>query len=385
MTGRDDLVERVRRRLAEIPEYTIAGPVESDTARIIRQEAGVISDVQVLEVLRQLRHESTGAGPLEHLLALDGVTDVVVNGPDAVWFDTGDGLHRADAAAFASDGDVRRLATRLAALCGGRLDDAHPFVDGRMCRADGTVVRVHALLSPPAENGTCISLRVLRQATLGLDALAARGTMPQEITDLLRHIIRSRRSLLVVGGTGSGKTTLLAALLAEISHRERIVCIEDTAELHPAHPHVVTLVARRANAEGAGEITMSDLLRQALRMRPDRIVVGEIRGAEVVDLLTALNTGHDGGAGTVHANSLSEVPARLEALGALGGLHRTALHSQVAAAIRVVVSMRRSSDGGRRIHQIGLLEGNPVTVVPVWDSGAGKLGGFGALTEVLDE
>ncbi|MCK7642496.1 TadA family conjugal transfer-associated ATPase [Corynebacterium sp. CCM 8835] len=375
-----DLVERVRRRLAERPDRAVDGGEETDTARIIREEAGVISDLQVLEVLRRLRHESTGAGPLEPLLAIEGVTDVVVNGPGDVWFDTGYGLRRAEDT-FTSDAEVRSLATRLAALCGRRLDDAHPFADGRMRRADGTAVRVHALLSPPAEKGTCISLRVLRQASLGLDALVARGAVTAEIADLLRGVVRSRRSLLVVGGTGSGKTTLLAALLAEVSHRERIVCIEDTAELHPTHPHVVSLVARQANAEGVGEITMSVLLRQALRMRPDRIVVGEIRGAEVVDLLTALNTGHDGGAGTVHANSLTELPARFEALGALGGLDRTALHSQLTAAVRVVVSVRRSPDGGRCVHQIGILEGNPVKVTPVWDSGSGELDGFPAFRE----
>ncbi|MCL0119846.1 TadA family conjugal transfer-associated ATPase [Corynebacterium pygosceleis] len=375
MTGRSALVERVRRRLAEEPESTAGGVRQSDTAQIIRQEAGVISDVEVLEVLRQLRHDSTGAGPLEPLLAVEGVSDVVVNGPDDVWFDSGEGLCRAETV-FTSDAEVRRLATRLAALCGRRLDDAHPFVDGRMRRADGTAVRIHALLSPPAENGTCISLRVLRQANLGLDALTAGNAMPPMIADLLRDIVRSRRSLLIVGGTGTGKTTLLSALLAEVSHRERIVCIEDTAELHPSHPHVVNLVARQANTEGSGEITMSGLLRQALRMRPDRIVVGEIRGAEVVDLLTALNTGHEGGAGTVHANSLAEVPARFEALGALGGLPPEALHPQLAAAFRVVVSVHRSPGGARRVRQIGVLGGNPVTVRPVWDTERGQLDGF---------
>ncbi|MCK7676028.1 TadA family conjugal transfer-associated ATPase [Corynebacterium pygosceleis] len=375
MTGRSALVERVRRRLAEEPESTAGGVRQSDTAQIIRQEAGVISDVEVLEVLRQLRHDSTGAGPLEPLLAVEGVSDVVVNGPDDVWFDSGEGLCRAETV-FTSDAEVRRLATRLAALCGRRLDDAHPFVDGRIRRADGTAVRIHALLSPPAENGTCISLRVLRQANLGLDALTAGNAMPPMIADLLRDIVRSRRSLLIVGGTGTGKTTLLSALLAEVSHRERIVCIEDTAELHPSHPHVVNLVARQANTEGSGEITMSGLLRQALRMRPDRIVVGEIRGAEVVDLLTALNTGHEGGAGTVHANSLAEVPARFEALGALGGLPPEALHPQLAAAFRVVVSVHRSPGGARRVRQIGVLGGNPVTVRPVWDTERGQLDGF---------
>ncbi|MEZ2121816.1 MULTISPECIES: TadA family conjugal transfer-associated ATPase [unclassified Corynebacterium] len=382
MTRRESLVERVRRRLAEESSHAGAILDQRHTAQVIRQEAGVISDVEVLEVLRQLRYDSTGAGPLEPVLSVEGVTDVVVNGPDEVWYDSGEGMQRAESS-FTSDAEVRRLATRLAALCGRRLDDAHPFADGRMHRADGTAVRVHALLSPPAENGTCISLRVLRQATMRLEALAAGGAMPSEIAELLRYVVRSRHSLLVVGGTGSGKTTLLSALLAEVPHHERIVCIEDTAELHPPHPHVVNLVARPANTEGAGEITMSSLLRQALRMRPDRIVVGEIRGAEVVDLLTALNTGHDGGAGTVHANSLTEVPARFEALAALGGLQRTALHSQLTAALRVVVSVHRSPAGDRRVHQIGVLRDNPIRVLPVWDADAGELAGFADLREMV--
>lgn len=369
-----EIIERVQRRLAEQGASGCAGDV--DTARMVREEAGVISDVDVLTILRRLRHESIGAGPLEPVLAVPGVTDVVVNGPEEVWFDRGQGLERAQVA-FVSDAEVRRLATRLALACGRRLDDAQPFTDGRLAREDGTSIRVHAVLSPPSDSGTCLSLRLLRQAATTLDDLVHTGTMPPRIAELLRRIVASKRAFLVVGGTGSGKTTLLGALLAEVEPARRIVCIEDTAELKPPHPHMVNLVSRARNVEGSGEITMSDLLKQALRMRPDRIVIGEIRGAEVVDLLAALNTGHDGGAGTIHANSLTEVPARMEALAALGGLDRAGLHSQMAAAVRVVLSMRKTA-AGRRLHQIGVVNGDtqPVSITPVWDCDRGELAGF---------
>ena len=353
----------------------------SSLARRIREEAGVISDVAVVDLLRRLRQDATGMGPLDALLARQGVTDVVVNGPEDVFMDRGEGLERSDIT-FRNDGEVRQLASRLAAASGTRLDDAQPFADGRVTRPDGVVLRVHALLSPPAVGGTCISLRVLRQAQTTLPQLVANGTVPEDIRQLLAAMVDKRVSFLVIGGTGSGKTTLLSALLGTVSERERIVVIEDTAELSPHHPHCVSIVSRRANAEGSGEITMAQLLRQALRMRPDRIVVGEIRGPEVVDLLAALNTGHDGGAGTLHANSLFEVPARMEALGALGGLDRSALHSQLAAAVNVVLTMERTPHG-RRLAHIGVLEGNPVTPRIVWSATEGPAPGFAEFSAAL--
>ena len=376
-----DLLERVQRRLVDLPRGGAAGDA-AELARVIREEAGVISDVDVLALLRRLRHDSTGIGLLESVLAGEGVTDVVVNAPDEVWLDRGRGLERADVR-FSDDAEVRQLATRLATACGRRLDDARPYADGRLLRDDGSVIRFHALLAPPSANHTCLSLRVLRQATTTLDELVGRGTVTAEIAGLLRAVVHRRRAFLVVGGTGTGKTTLLAALLAEADHRERILCIEDTAELQPRHPHVINLVSRGDNTEGTGRIAMSDLLTQALRMRPDRIVVGEIRGAEVVDLLAALNTGHEGGAGTIHANALEEVPARLEALAALGGLDRAALHSQLAAALDVVIVMRRGPDGRRVLHQLGRLHGHPVTTQVVWDSRHGELAGYREFREAL--
>lgn len=367
----DHIIEAVQQRIAEHPE--IFSPTQ--LAAVVREEAGVISDVDVLAVLRRLRHDSTGVGLLEPIVATEGVTDVLVNGPNQVWFDRGQGLERSSLY-FSSPAELRQLATRLALASGGRLDDAQPYADGRLLRPDGSQLRIHAVLSPPAEQGTCLSLRVLRQSHLSLVSLIQGGTMSAQIARFLQDIVAARRAFLIIGGTGSGKTTLLAALLAEVPEQERIICIEDTTELHPPHPHVINLSARHANVDNRGAISMSDLLRQALRMRPDRIVVGEIRGAEVVDLLAALNTGHEGGAGTVHANSLKEVPARMEALAALGGLDRAALHSQLGAAVDVLIHVRRGADGKRQVHEIGLLHGNPVEVELLWDSEQGEYPGF---------
>lgn len=361
-----ELLDKIRRRLIDDPTLIDSDPAV--LARIVRDEAGVITDLEVLDTLRRLRDDLTGAGRLERLLLIDGITDICVNAPDEVFIDRGHGLERADVA-FDDDADVRQLATRLASASGRRLDDASPCVDGRIRRPDGTSVRLHAVLSPPARSSTLLSLRVLRQARTDLSELVRRGSLSPQLAEGLRIMIAARRSFLVVGGTGTGKTTLLSALLAEVPAAERIVVIEDTAELDPPHPHVVGLTTRAANAEGAGRITMADLLIQALRMRPDRVVVGEIRGAEVVDLLAALNTGHDGGAGTLHANAADEIPARMEALAALGGLDRPALHSQLAAAVDIALVMKRGPDGSRRLAQIAHLTGNPVTVSILWEHG----------------
>jgi pilus assembly protein CpaF len=291
---------------------------------------------------------------------------------------------------FADDAAVRRLAQRLALSAGRRLDEAQPWVDGHLSGLRSTqsggplTVRLHAVLPPIAADGTCVSLRVLRPANQNLDALIAAGAIEPDAAILLRDVIAARLAFLVSGGTGAGKTTLLAALLAAVPGGERIVCVEDATELAPDHPHLVKLVARCANVEGAGEVTVRDLVKQALRMRPDRIVIGEVRGAEVVDLLAAMNTGHDGGAGTVHANNPAEVPARFEALAALGGLDRDALHSQLAAAIQVVLHVARDHAGRRRLSEVGVLrrgEDGRVRVLQCWHHRSG----FGTGAEELDE
>ena len=378
------LIDRVRERLAAEPVPLRPATV---AAAIRAESGGVLGDTEMLSNLRMLETELSGAGILEPLLAADGTTDVLVTAPGEVWVDDGNGLRRSDIR-FPDEAAVRRLAQRLAVAAGRRLDDAQPWVDGQLVGlvTGGVAVRLHAILPPVAIAGTCLSLRLLRPATQDLVALQAAGAIPVEAGRLLAGIIAARLAFLVSGGTGAGKTTLLAAALGAVDAGERIVCVEDAPELAPAHPHLVRLVARGANVEGVGEITLRQLVRQALRMRPDRIVVGEVRGAEVVDLLAALNTGHDGGAGTVHANSPAEVPARLEALGALGGLDRGALHSQLAAAVQVVVHVSRSGRG-RRVAEIALLRRDDtglVRAIPAWRAGRGILDGGAALNRLIE-
>ncbi|MEE6177101.1 TadA family conjugal transfer-associated ATPase [Mycobacterium sp. 050134] len=381
------LIERVRERLAAEPGSLGAPPRPGVVAAAIRAESGgMLGDTEVLANLRVLETELTGAGVLEPLLCADGTTDVLVTAPDAVWVDDGNGLRRSDVR-FADEAAVRRLAQRLAVAAGRRLDDAQPWVDGHLSGigAPGLTVRLHAVLPPVAVAGTCLSLRVLRPATQDLAALTAAGAIAPEAAALIAGIITARLAFLVCGGTGAGKTTLLAAMLGAVPATERIVCVEDAAELAPRHPHLVKLVARCANVEGVGEVPLRQLVRQALRMRPDRIVVGEVRGAEVVDLLAALNTGHDGGAGTVHANSPGEVPARLEALGALGGLDREALHSQLAAAIQALVHVARDRTGRRRLAEIAVLRQarGQVRAVTVWHADRGMTDAAADLDRLL--
>jgi pilus assembly protein CpaF len=372
------LVERVRERLA-----SAGGEVTSSVvAAAVRAEAGgVVSDVDVLTALRLLAQEFTGAGPLEPLLRDPATTDVLVTAPDAVWVDRGGGLVRTELR-FPDEASVRRLAQRLALAAGRRLDDASPYVDARL---PDSGVRLHAVLAPIAADGTCLSLRALRPAVHDLAALRRLGTLDEDSWRLLRAVVAARLAFLIAGGTASGKTTLLSALLGVVPHHERVLCVEDAEELRPAHPHVVRLLARPPNIEGAGEVTLRDLVRQALRMRPDRLIVGEVRGAEVCDLLAALNTGHEGGAGTVHANSTREVPARLEALAALGGMSRAALHSQLAAAVQVLLHVGRGGDGARRLEAVAVLDrdGAEVTARPVWERRRGWLDARHRLGELL--
>ncbi|MCL8027474.1 TadA family conjugal transfer-associated ATPase [Nocardioides bruguierae] len=346
------LVERVRDRLVASPGALTPQRV----AAALREGGRPVGDATVLAVHEALTRDVVGAGPLEPLLRLPGVTDVLVNGPEAVFVDRGRGLEPADVR-FADDGAVRRLAQRLAAGAGRRLDDAVPHCDLRL--PDGT--RFHAVLAPLARPGTTISLRVPPSQVLALDELVARGALPLAAARLLRAVVHARLAFLVTGGTGAGKTTMLAGLLSEVPPGERLVLVEDAGELRPEHPHVVGLEARPPNVEGAGEITLATLVRQALRMRPDRLVVGEVRGAEVVDLLAALNTGHEGGCGTLHANSPADVPARVEALALAAGLDREAVHSQLGAGLHVVLHVARGREGRRGLAEVGVVVPEPHT------------------------
>ncbi len=357
-----DLVDRVRHRLA-------AG--DADLGAAVRAESsGIVDDAVFTALRRDVAAELTGAGPLEPLLALPGVTDVLVNAPDAVWLDRGHGMERA-AVRFTDDAAVRRLAQRLATAAGRRLDDAAPFVDAVL--PDGT--RLHAVL-PPVAACTTLSLRVLARRPLDLDALVGLGALPDAVATVLARMVTARLAFVISGGTGTGKTTLLGALLGRVPAGERLLVIEDAPELVVDHAHLVRLCCRSANVEGAGAVGLRDLVRQALRMRPDRLVVGEFRGAEVVELLVALNTGHEGSGATLHANSAADVPARFAALGALAGLPAPAMTSLVASAIDVVVHLRRNRDGRRAVSELALMgrAGVELTVQPVWQAGDQSVG-----------
>lgn len=383
-TEPEALAERVRQRLITHGH----APTPAAVAAAVRAEYGSPIGERTLSTLTSRLHaELVGAGPLTALLAEPAVTDVLVNGPQEVWVDRGAGLQRVPCD-LGDDTSVRRLAQRLATACGRRLDDASPFVDAVL--PDGT--RLHAALPPVAVATVHLSLRTFRARGLSVDDLVAAGTLTAESAAIVRATVSARRAFLVTGGTGSGKTTLLSALLGEVPADERLVIVEDATELRPVHPHVVSLEARPANAEGAGEVTVRTLVREALRMRPDRIVLGECRGAEVVELLAALNTGHDGGAGTLHANTLDAVPARIEALGFLGGLGRDAVHAQLAGAVQVVVHVVRSPGGpgrpaARVVTDIGVFRvgsDGRVTVLPAWRRDGGPVSGAQQLRSLLE-
>ncbi|MEU0239738.1 TadA family conjugal transfer-associated ATPase [Nocardiopsis sp. NPDC006198] len=347
------LVEAVRNRLV-----ASGAPVSpANVAAALRAEGGLLGDTEVLSMTRRLAADLSGAGPLEELMSSSGVTDILVNGPDEVWVDDGGGLRRAGVR-FESADAVRRLAQRLAAQAGRRLDAAVPYVDARLPSG----ARLHAVLPPVSPGGACVSLRLPPRRVFSLERLTEHGTVTGRGAALLRALVASRAAFLVSGGTGTGKTTLLSSLLSLVDPGERLVLAEDSPELRPDHPHVVRLQTRPANIEGSGEVSLEVLVRQALRMRPDRLVVGEARGPEIVSLLGALNTGHEGGAGTLHANGAGDVPARVEALGCGAGLDRAAVHSQLAATRVMVVHLVRDA-GTRRLAELRVLRRDPAGLV----------------------
>ena len=296
-----------------------------------------------------LRREVLGLGPLESLLGDPAVTDVLVNGVGSTWVDRGRGLEAAGVE-ISDEAALRRLAVRLAGQAGQRLDDAAPYCDAVLPGG----VRLHAILPPLVEGAAHISLRVPRRAAPDLPTLQGWDMVDAAVAEVLRGIVRHRAAFVIGGGTGSGKTTLLGAMLALVPPGERIVVVEDTRELTVAHPHVVHLQSRGRNVEGRGAVTLTTLVRQSLRMRPDRLVLGEVRGAEVRELLAAMNTGHEGGCGTLHANSAADVVPRFEALGALAGLDVPAVHTQVASAVQVAVHLGWRG-GVRRVQEVAVM------------------------------
>jgi len=305
------------------------------------------------EIAARVIRDSVGLGPLEILLADPLVEEVMVNGPDRVFVERG-GRIEETTIAFADEEELRNAIERILAPLGRRVDELSPMVDARL--ADGS--RVNVVIPPLAIDGPAISIRRFGAERPGPDRLVELGTLDPDQRQRLEEAVRARRSILVSGGTGSGKTTLLNALSGFLAPEERVVTIEDAAELRLQQPHVVRLESRPAGVEGRGEVTIRDLLRNALRMRPDRIVIGEVRGQEALDLLTALNTGHDGALSTIHANSPRDAIARLETLALMAGvgLPHEAIAEQVRRGIDLLVHLQRMPDGSRKVTEIAEVE-----------------------------
>jgi pilus assembly protein CpaF len=339
----------VERRRAEAAVGRPAGDLEVAVRDLVDEHAAILPSPQREEVAARIVRDSIGLGPLEVLLADPAVEEVMVNGPERVYVERRGQLEETEVR-FESEEELRNTIERILAPLGRRVDELSPMVDARL--ADGS--RVNVVIPPLAIDGPSLSVRRFGATRPGPDELVDLGTLTPEERTLLEAAVGGRRSVLVSGGTGSGKTTLLNALSSFIGAAERVVTIEDAAELRLQQPHVVRLESRPAGVEGRGEVTIRDLLRNALRMRPDRIVIGEVRGIEALDLLTALNTGHDGALSTVHANSPADALRRLETLALMAGvgLPHAAVVEQVRRGIDLVVHLQRRPDGSRRVTKI---------------------------------
>ena len=342
-----DLINRVR-------EICVDGSLEvtaENITQVVRELHPLMSPSQRLEIVKEIHSQFTGLGVLDKLLLIQDITDIVVNSHSEVWFDKGNGMQRVGLA-FGDEQELRNFAVRLAALANRRLDEASPWVDARLPNG----IRLHAVIPPLSVRGTSVSLRIPAHSHFSLQDLVEAGSISMAGANLLERVIATDLSMMICGGTGSGKTTVLNSLLALVPPEKRMVIVEDSQELNVSHPHVVAMQARNCNVEGLGAITMRTLVRQALRMRPDRIVVGEVRGEEIVDLLSALNTGHEGGATTIHANSAASLPARVEALGLMSAMPLPAIRKQFLCGIQVVIDLTRDASGRRSLSGLHVLD-----------------------------
>ena len=340
--------------IAVIDEKRARVQIRDVANRLINEEAAPLSVIQRRHVVRQIEDEVMGLGPLEPLLADPSVSDILVNGPNNIYVERSGKLQRT-AVRFNDDAHLLNIIDRIVSKVGRRIDESTPMVDARL--KDGS--RVNAIIPPLAIDGPVLSIRRFRKDALNIDDLVRYGSLNRALVGLLRAIVMARLNVMISGGTGSGKTTLLNAMSAFIPERERIVTIEDSAELQLQQPHVVRLETRQVNVEGRGQITQRDLVRNSLRMRPDRIVVGEVRGAEALDMLQAMNTGHDGSLTTIHANSSRDALSRVETMVAMTGITfpLSALRNQIASAIDVIIHMERQEDGCRRIISVQEISG----------------------------
>lgn len=346
------LVQQVRRRLAlHTDAPTRPAAVRAAVATALAEEGVSLSPAQMAPLVRELADHVTGLGPLETLLRQPGVTDVIVNGPDEVWVERHGRLQRTTVR-FNDEEAVLDAVRRVVGAQGGRLDRTRPFVDAKL--ADGS--RLHAVAAPIAADGPLVTLRRFDARTISWDQLLKSGAIPDAAAEVLQAAVASRDAIVVCGRTGTGKTTLLQRLVSDVAADDRVVLIEDSPELRPTTPHLVRLETRPPSVEGSGAVDMSTLVRQALRMRPDRIVVGEVRGTEIADVLQALITGHEGCMTTVHASSAAQALIRLEGMALLAGLPLAAAQAQIGSAIDTIVALDRGPDAQRGVVQIAAID-----------------------------
>ena len=389
-----EMKARLHRAIINRMDLTKLGTLEpeqlhAEVARLAEDllliENAPLSSVERERLVNEVRHELFGLGPLEPLLADPAISDILVNSPKNIYIERGGKLERTDVE-FKDDEHLMRVIERIVSTVGRRIDEASPMVDARL--QDGS--RVNAIIPPLALDGPVLSIRRFGADPLRMAALIEKGALTKDIADMFEMCVHARLNVLISGGTGAGKTTLLNALSAYIPEEHRVVTIEDSAELQLQQPHVVRLETRPPNIEGKGEITQRDLVKNALRMRPDRIVIGEVRGGEAIDMLQAMNTGHDGSLTTIHANTPRDAMARLETMLQMTGMRLSdrAMRQQIAAAINMVVQVARLSDGSRRvtsITEITGMEGETITMQEIFkyertgvDSNGKVLGRFRA-------
>jgi pilus assembly protein CpaF len=361
------LFERMGSRLNDpsLSEDQLHALVRSELNRVVEDEKVPLTSEQRQRLMRNVEDDVLGHGPLQQLLDDPSVTEIMVNGPDMIYVEQNGKLTRAPVH-FASEEALRRVIERIVSRVGRRIDESSPLVDARL--QDGS--RVNAVIPPLAFSGSTLTIRKFAKEPLRVNDLIAFGTLSVEMAELLRACVEARLNIIVSGGTGTGKTTLLNVLSSFIPEGERIVTIEDAVELQLQQEHIVRLESRPANIEGKGEISIRDLVRNSLRMRPDRIVVGEVRGGESLDMLQAMNTGHDGSLSTVHANTPRDAIARLETLVLMAGmdLPLRAIREQIASAVDVIVQLNRLRDGTRRVTYVTEVQGMEGQTVTLQDA-----------------
>jgi pilus assembly protein CpaF len=361
------LFDRMGARLNDpsMSEEQLNALVRTELNHVVEQEKVPLSTDQRQRLMRDVEDDVLGHGPLQRLLDDPTISEIMVNGPDLIYVEQNGRLTRSTAR-FTSDEQLRRIIERIVARVGRRIDESSPLVDARL--PDGS--RVNAVIAPVAFNGASLTIRKFSRDPFKVSDLIAFGTLSPEIAELLRACVEARLNIIVSGGTGTGKTTLLNVLSSFIPEGERIVTIEDAVELQLQQEHIVRLESRPPNIEGRGEIAIRDLVRNSLRMRPDRIVVGEVRGGESLDMLQAMNTGHDGSLSTVHANSPRDAIARLETLVLMAGmdLPLRAIREQIASAVDVVVQLTRLRDGTRRVTAVTEVQGMEGQTVTLQDA-----------------